>query len=299
LLFASFRARTHDANYPDWFFGVVKENAETYLFAATSSQSSAGFQDYEWLKEVPSNDVTIENDLLSFAIDTGADLGSYGAIDMAFSPTHSARHRFVCQKTGKLLGTVRRAQGNLSGTLSFTPGSIGLTSSVRVTHPHVRIDRIAVTGERCPGQEEVPHEHYCPTGASFEVRDSDGASLYVEPRFGFIEASTATVVDGWTLYRSMASFPNFDPWGSSGDNPVTITGTTLRIDGDVAGDLLGGTVVFARSGPSVTRSGARCQRTTAPFVWREGTLEVRFDSGSYGFTGAGLDARMFRVRRAR
>ena len=285
----AFHVKSHDATYPDWFIGALRANGETYIAAGTGRDSTDGFQEYEWIKQVPNADVIAGSRLLTFAIHTGTDLGSFGAIDMTFVPVHGGTHRYRCPKTGKVLALDHHVQGFLSGTMSFFPGTTGLPTAIHATHPHGMLDRTVESGARCP------HPFFgCLTGNEFVVSGGDGV-LRADPEYGFIEAETTSQVDGFTVYRIVYLFPEFPP----GDNPVTLTPTDLTIDGDAAGDLFGGSVVFDRSGPSVKRVGPRCQTVTTPFLWRAGALDVKFDTGTFTFTGADLDARLRTMGRAR
>ena len=152
---------------------------------------------------MPNADVIAGSRLLTFAIHTGTDLGSFGAIDMTFVPEHGGTHRYRCPKTGKVQALDHRVQGFLSGTMSFFPGTTGLPTSIHATHPHGMLERTIETGVRCPRPF-----YGCLTGAEFVLSGGDGI-LRADPEYGFIEAETTSQVEGFTVYRLVFFFPEF------------------------------------------------------------------------------------------
>ena len=279
--------KSHDANFPDWFVGALRTSDETYIAAATSFDGSDGYEQYEWIKEVPSSDLTVGSRLLALGIHTGTDLGTFGSIDMTFTATHRGNHRYHCGN-GSLLEVDHVAQGSFSGTMSFHTGVPGLPATLHATQPHGQVLRVVQTGARCP-QPHYPHR--CYTSRAFMVRSPDGGALNIDAKYGYGSVETTTVVDGFTVYRSVYAFPG------SGPNPVTLTRAGFTIDGDAIGGIFAGSVVFDRSSPAVIHVG-RCKKVVTPFVWSSGSLDVAFASGTYSFTGADLDARLRWLGRA-
>ena len=280
---ALFHARSHDANFPDWFMGVARSAGRTFVFAETERWVETGILQYDWAKEVPKSDLVLADRDHTLEIHTGTDLGRFGAIDMVFSASHEGHHTYSCYQTGRALFVQRRVQGSLTGTMSFAPGESGLPAVIRATHPHAHVDRSVATGATCPSSA-----HGCPLGREFLMTTSDGASLVAIPRFGFLLSRTRAVVDGVTLSKLAGNFAG----PGTGVGGVHLTRDDLTIDGDVSGDPFSGTVAFDRSGPPLIHEGARCRRVVTPFVWREGSLSVGFDTGAVAFTGADVDARL-------
>ena len=281
----AFHVKSRDVNFPDWFVGAFKAQGETYIAAATGHESETAFEDYEWIKQVPDADVAVGSRLLVFNIHTGTDLGALGRIDMTFTAAHTGVHKVRCPKTKKLLLRARVAQGSFAGTMSFFPGAAGFPAVLHATQPHATLARIAATGATCPQST-----HYrCYANRSFVAQSPDGGFLTVQPRSGFGEVDTTSVVDGVSIFSTAVFFTGF---GGSGDSPVTLTPTSLTIDGDMIGGLFAGSVVFDRSGPQVIHTGARCKQVYTPFLWHTGSLDVNFASGTFSLTGADLDAQL-------
>ena len=278
-----FHVKSHDANFPDWFVGALRTSDATYVAFATSLVGSDAYEQYEWIKEVPGADLSVGSRLLFLGIHTGNDLGAFGRIDMTFTSTHRGDHRYHCGSTGKLLEIDHVAQGSFSGTMTLDPGLPGLPAVLHATHPHGQAVRMVSTGATCP-QPHFPHR--CYTSRSFMVRSPDGGALRIDPRYGFGSVETTTVVDGFTEYRSVFVFPGS---GGSGGEPVTLTRAGFTIDGDAIGGVFSGSIVFDRSAPAVIHV-SRCKKVTTPFVWRSGSLDVGFATGTDSFTGAHLDA---------
>ena len=290
---AVFPVHSHDPNFPDWIVGVERLGNEAYVFVATDSELANGFAESYWFQELPASDVAFDSRLRRVEIHTGTELGSFGSVDFTFTPTHRGRHVIRCRRTHRVLGAERRAGGTMAGTFTFNPSMPGFPAALHATAPHAVVDQIAFNGRRCREGGGVILTQGCFRERQFRVVDGAGGLLAADPRNGVLEATAETTVGEMHIFRDVAVFPDFGFTGHV-KNPVSVTDTTLTIDGDKAGDPFSGTISFDRVGASVVHRTRHCQRVTSTFEWSGGSLLVDLPGSPVTFTGDDLEARFLR-----
>lgn len=97
----------------------------TMSATTTLDSGSHPLEGHTWRFDLPLDDLTTDHaDLAPTRLDTGTDLGSYGAIDVSLQKDTKLVSRSVtCPATGAALARVRSRTGTFSGLFDFKPGA--------------------------------------------------------------------------------------------------------------------------------------------------------------------------------
>jgi hypothetical protein len=292
-IFSDLTFTSHDPTYKDWEVGAAVDGDNAYLAFATYQEQSGGLEAYEWIKQVPRQDVGVGGRLLHFEIHSGTDLGALGSIDLSFQPSHVARSLDRCPSTGKVIDVYRNVEGTFTGTVSLSPDTPGLPSSVQATGGRGSVEQDRLTGNSCP-QSYLQ----CPIGRRLVIHSGPSTLFLYSRRFAnfneaFVQSVTVTETDAVFFYREALS--SGDPSQSGG---FSVTRTNLTVNGDAFGAPFSGSVTFDRSSPAVGHVGNACRSLSTPFEWHDGSISIAFDPGPVTYTGASEHARLRWVSRA-
>jgi hypothetical protein len=214
-------------------------------------------------------------DLMPTTLDTGTDLGHFGAIDVSLQAGTTLRSRAeTCPKTSAILARIRSRTGSFAGTFDFKPGP-GMPTDVAVPSFAGTIEKITETDNTC-SQGATSR---CPVG-------SDVAAFRADKQVGTLYADD-------TPRGSSESFDagHMFARGSRDDSIVAnVPRGAVVVSGDIAvvhskplGSWADGTIRLTLGAAHVHHISATCTRTSYTVAAQSGGITVHFATGDMSY----------------
>jgi hypothetical protein len=246
----------------------------------TLDDASHPLQDHRWRFDIPAGDLATDHrDLIPTRLDTGTDLGSYGAIDVSLDKgTKLASRSVTCPETGAVLARVHSRTGTFSGSFDFKPGA-GLPTHVAPTSFSGTISKTYQTDRTCT---RGGGGGGCPVGKSLLAFSSGGGRGYLDAgktlEHAFVSFSSgdydmATGVT--TLHAMLAVVPA---------TAVAISPNTAVVHSKPFGPWASGTVSFTLKEAHVAKLSKTCTRTRYDATSENGTIVAHFATGDFDYT---------------
>ena len=241
-------------------------------------QGSHPEQIHEWQNlSLPGADlVTDHADLMPTRLDTGTDLGSYGAIDVTLGKGTTLVSRVrTCAATGAVIDRIHSRTGTFSGSFDFKPGT-GLPADVAPVSIKGTISKEYATGRTCPVGDGAPA---CPS------KSIDGYSAAGQENVYATKTPAGTTLSfGWVSQTSAAGF-QVRRWllGEVPSTAVAITSKAAVIHSRPFGDWASGRLSFSLKERRQVKISDTCIRTAYDATSETGTITAHLASGDIAF----------------
>jgi hypothetical protein len=252
---------------------------------ATSGKHPVEQLSWQFVDGLAAGDLQWAPDLSTASIQTGTDMGTYGAIDLALdTPSSATTETLTCRTNGKIWGKLTQRIGTLTGSFDFTPGAPGLPATISLTSVPVEVDKVLANGYACP----PPRAPRCRVGTYFDAtRQYSGDALSIHAARSGTTASLYLDRGGYDVANQVGLDALVE--GKVPPSTVVVKKRGVTIDASGLGAFADG-VLRLTTKRSYTGSAGHCRYLTVEQRRTSGTITVHFATGDTPYTGI-LDAK--------
>jgi hypothetical protein len=246
----------------------------------TLGSASHPIQTHDWRIDLPASDLKVDHaDLMPARLDTGTDLGRFGAIDVSLQDGTTLESKSdTCAATGDVLDRIHWRTGTFSGSFDLKPGK-GLPTDVAATSFEATISKIYDTANACP----VGGGGGCPVGSSiaaFQAGDDRMGTLFAadEPTNASIGFDDVSYTADRSILKTHSMIAVVPP------GAVVVRGDSAVVHSKPFGVWASGSVRLTLGQAHVVKVSPTCTRTHYDITAQTGGITVHFATGDYGLS---------------